>query len=144
MKRNIAYRWAKYLEMRGRKQTKGSLGDCKGPKVRASDPKCCLGHLEFMLGNPGMVAEDGAMKVPSKSLNGTTGMDTGCLSPWAREKSGMRSGTGRFFLGKDGSVMRGTAEPWGTAEFVSLASANDNGMTLKEIAKVIRKRWRDL
>jgi hypothetical protein len=123
MDRAIAMKWAEYLEQPGRKQVSGVL-DAGGGR------RCCLGHLCAMLGVRS-VARYNAAGMPSlaRSYNGWLSV----LPHSVVKKTGMQSSSGRY--GHDISA---------TGLDISLAADNDAGIPLADIAKTIRKHWREL
>ena len=134
MKRKWAERWADFLERPDVRKLNGKLA--LGGRLEA--PKCCLGHLEFLVGNR---LEQGRTSTTVYSTTGKVLKDGDnasadeFLSASTYRKVGMRSIDGCLF---DGSVLfRGESR-------FSLADLNDAGMSLKKIAKVIRERYKDL
>jgi len=114
MKRSIAFAWATFLENPHRKQAKGILDAGNGKR-------CPLGHLCYMLRTP-RKKEIGY----SYPLYIYADYHTALLPITVMNKAGMRSQKGAL---KGGG---------------SISKMNDGGMSLKKIAKIIRKRWRDL
>ena len=127
MKRKYAYEWADYLEQPGLKQARGNLSDGN----RKSSPKCCLGHLEFMLGN--RFKKEKIYGVTSYFLK--TGEDL-LLSKETMEKVGMRTPNGVF---KTPVKLPGFG-----FKIETLSQMNDNSVSLKDIAKFIRKKYKEL
>ena len=135
MKRYYAMKWAKYLEQPGLKQARHILIDRKAKKVTKSTPKCCLGHLEFMLGTK-FEKKTGACMSDSRPV--WVAKDTSSyavVSPETQNKLDMKSSCGGTSL----SVLPGAITEWD-----NLAEANDGGLSLKEIAKIIRKHWKEI
>ena len=110
MKRNIAMKWAKYLETPGLKQAIGILDAGKGSR-------CCLGHLCHLLG------------VKKTHLNNQIGWlydgQMIVLPTSVMKLTNMRTPVGKYLGGQ-------------------LAEANDIGIPLPLIAKIIRKHYKEL
>jgi len=128
MKRAWALKWAKYLEAPRRKQAIGRLDKGKGAR-------CCLGHacVVARLRSHAVKFED----APSVVYRSYAGQQTN-LPKRVQKLFGMKSSIGQFE--KDGRLTSVTF-PSGKV-YLTLAWANDNGETLKDIAAVIRKNWR--
>ena len=116
MKRYWAMKWAKDLEAPRRKQAQGYLKEGNG--------YCCLGRLCVVAG---VRWKDGGFDGEMMTLPQSV-----------MEKTGMRSCQGEF-PGAEAAL-----SAIGTPVCAHLAHANDAGMKFKDIAKVIRKHWREL
>jgi hypothetical protein len=125
MDKDIAMRWADYLEQPGLKQAKCKLDDGKGGK-------CCLGHLCDMLQVPRRV-EDGEVFY-GESIDDEEKI---VLPRTVVTKCGMRTASGYY------------TESWDLptgyyTESRDLTISNDIGCTLREIAAIIRANWERL
>lgn len=117
MKRSIARKWAKALESGEYKQTKGAL--------RKGDGACCLGVLCNLhaIEHPDFAATQ--KKKTFYAEEDAISPNVVCL--WA----GLNNGNPLVDEGKYGCG--------------SLAELNDKGnLTFPEIAKIIRKHWKEL
>ena len=126
MKKSWAMKWVKALESGRYKQATGKLQDDGGAC-------CCLGVLCRITRTPSDVKGSASPLV----FFGTEddGSDTS-LPKMTRDKVGMQTVSGSLNDGIEMSDGKGKA--------CSLITANDRGMTFKEIAKIIRKRYREL
>ena len=141
MNKEWAERWADFLEQPGLKQAKGSL--CVG-KGHFEAPKCCLGHLEFLIGNileNAGRSDEGWVRTSVCSPEGEllkSNQHSDFLSPSTAKRVGMRTVTGAW-------NRQHYAPIWhGDGSCISLAELNDREMPLAEIAKVIRERYEAL
>lgn len=116
MKKSIAMKWAEALESGEYRQTKGTL--------RKSGAFCCLGVLCNMhaQANPKFAA----------TQNSKTFYDEEAAFPSQRVKewAGMQTDDGSFSDVELGDI--------------SLATENDSGVKFPEIAKLIRKYYKEL
>ena len=137
MKRYWAMKWATYLEQPGLKQAKNRLIENGAKKVLKSTPKCCLGHLEFMVGTKFEKVTETLWSGKGRPRRHwqTPEQNSAVLSSATVDKVGMNSS-----IGSAGSSY---IEYQGKA-YEHLADANDKGVPLKGIAKMIRENWKDL
>lgn len=119
MKRSVMLKWVKRLESPRSKQAYGRLRSTSDPKAM-----CCLGHLCMVLGFK--FDECGCVIPPKGSTSDTS---AALLPDFVVEKAGMQSRTGIYGLRSN----------------AALVHANDDlKLSLPEIAKIIRKHWREL
>lgn len=122
MKRSVMLKWVKRLESPRSRQARNRLRSKHDPKAM-----CCLGHLCAVLGFK--FDKWGFVISPEGSTDPTSAK---FLPDFVAEKAGMQSRTGIY--GPDG--------PDGPK---ALVQANDDlKLSLPEIAKIIRKHWREL
>lgn len=115
MKRALARRWSKALESGLYPQTKGKLRDLNG--------LCCLAVL------CSLHAEDHPeVAARNTDINFYEGMSA-TLPGLVRNWSNISSSNGEFYQGD---------------VFTSLSDMNDSGSSFQEIAKVIRKHYKEL
>lgn len=125
MKKTIAMKWAKALESGKYKQTVGAL--------RNEEGYCCLGVLCDLYGE----------KVGIRPISGTEGFHSadggtiycGLLPPALVNLTGMKNNEGS--VKKFGRKKRDTS-------LVALNDSSKNGLTFKQIAQVIRRRYKEL
>ena len=154
MKKEWADVWADFLEKPELKQAKRTLS--QGNDL--DSPKCCLGHLEYCLGNrfkenpPDSRKYFNGAPIPKAvrydivvQPDGSETSASGGLSPATRKKVGMKSSLGCFETPIDFERVLGIFCKSAFYESIlNLAVLNDTGFSLKEIAKVIRDKWEEL
>lgn len=130
MKKSWALKWANYLEKPFVRQAKNCLMEKK-------DTRCCLGHGEIVAGNKFRVDKEVYTTYYVNDNDGSKVEDV--LTNSTKNLFEMKSNHGSFHKPVEVQYRDGT-----TDTFTDLVGMNDAGIPLKNIAKAIRRHYKEL